>query len=59
MEITKYICEFFFNDFWHWLGLVILVAIIFKLGVITTIIDNSKNTNCKNRVNGNEDNKKD
>lgn len=24
MEIAKYLCEFFFTDFWHWLGLVIV-----------------------------------
>lgn len=28
MEVTKYLCEFFFTNFWHWLGLVIFVAAI-------------------------------
>lgn len=26
METTKFLVEFFFDDFWHWLGLVCLVA---------------------------------
>lgn len=26
METIKYLCEFFFTNFWHWLGLVILVS---------------------------------
>lgn len=29
MEITKFICEFFFCDFWHWLGLFLIIAAIF------------------------------
>ena len=29
MEVTKYLCEFFFTDFSNWLGLLILVAVIF------------------------------
>lgn len=29
MEIVKYLCEFFFTDFWHWLGgLIFLVVIV-------------------------------
>ena len=48
MEIVKYLCEFFFTDFWHWLGLMIMLAIIFKMGIITFITDKSKNI-IKNR----------
>ena len=33
MEIVKYLCEFFFNDFWHWIGLVILAAVIVPRGI--------------------------
>lgn len=33
MEIVKYLCEFFFTDFWHWLGLVILAAVIVPRGI--------------------------
>ena len=29
MEITKYLCEFFFTDFWHWLGLWFIIGTIF------------------------------
>ena len=28
MEIVKYLCEFFFDNFWHWLELIILMGII-------------------------------
>jgi len=36
MEIAKYLCEFFFTNFWHWLGLVIIIA-IFIDGVILNL----------------------
>ena len=26
MEIVKYLCEFFFTNFWHWLGLALIVG---------------------------------
>ena len=42
MEITKYLCEFFFTNFWHWLGLVVIVSITFRFGLISFITDNSK-----------------
>ena len=29
MNTIKYLCEFFFNNFWHFLELVILTNIIF------------------------------
>jgi len=35
MEITKYLCEFFFTDFWHWLGLVVA---LYTVGFHTVII---------------------
>ena len=38
MEITKYLCEFFFTNFWHWLGLTITLCAI-RFGTI--IIDKS------------------
>ena len=28
MEIIKFLCEFFFDDYLHWLGLVIFAAVI-------------------------------
>ena len=27
METVKFVCEFFFTDFWHWLGLTITLGI--------------------------------
>lgn len=38
MEVTKYLCEFFFTNFWHWLGLVIVLMAV-RFGTI--IIDKS------------------
>lgn len=34
MEIVKYLCEFFFGNFWHWLGLLFIIATICGMGVI-------------------------
>ena len=31
METVKYICEFFFCNFWHWLGLWVLVHTSFSI----------------------------
>ena len=28
LEIIKYICEFFFTNFWHYIGLLVLVCVI-------------------------------
>lgn len=43
METVKYICEFFFGSFWHWLGLVILIGAIFSGGFINIITKDKKN----------------
>lgn len=40
MEIVKYLCEFFFTNFWHWLGLAALLGIVFGNGFIK--IDSNK-----------------
>ena len=29
MGIIKYLCEFFFCHFWHWFGLLLIIAVIF------------------------------
>lgn len=42
MEITRYLCEFFFTNFWHWLGLVIIISIVFRFGLITFTTGKSK-----------------
>lgn len=34
MEIVKYLCEFFFDDIWHLLGLAALLCIIFDRTLI-------------------------
>ena len=34
MEIVKYLCEFFFTNFWHWLGLLFIIAVIFHMPLI-------------------------
>ena len=47
MEIIKYLCEFFFCDFWHWLGLVIMLAVLTMLVPKALIyIQNIKQDNC-------------
>jgi hypothetical protein len=28
MNIVKYLCEFFFCNFWHWLGLAIITMLL-------------------------------
>jgi hypothetical protein len=28
MSVVKYICEFFFGNFWHFAGLVVLVGLL-------------------------------
>ena len=45
MEIVKFVCEFFFTNFWHWLGLTITLG-IFRFG--TVIIDKSHQIISKN-----------
>lgn len=41
METVKFVCEFFFCNFWHWLGLLIYLAVMFRYGLITFNIGNS------------------
>lgn len=49
METVKFICEFFFTDFWHWLGLTI-IFMVFRFG--TVIIDKSHQVISKNHKEG-------
>ena len=37
MEIVKYLCEFFFTNFWHWLGLLLVLEVIFSLGFVRIV----------------------
>lgn len=34
METVKFVCEFFFCSFWHWLGLFLIVAAIFDHPIV-------------------------
>ena len=34
MEVVKYLCEFFFGNFWHWLGLLFIIATICGMGIV-------------------------
>lgn len=45
MEIVKYLCEFFFGNIWHFLGLAILLHIIFGDGTLIAI----RNKNVKDK----------
>ena len=33
MEVAKYLCEFFFTNFWHWLGLTVMLAVV-RSGIV-------------------------
>lgn len=45
MEVTKYLCEFFFDNFGHWFELTIMLG-VFRFG--TVIIDKSHQVISKN-----------
>ena len=36
MSVVKYLCEFFFGDFWHFCGLVIVLAEV--VGLLVSIL---------------------
>lgn len=35
MEIVKYICEFFFTNFLHWLGLLVMLCVFCNVRLLT------------------------
>jgi hypothetical protein len=35
MEPVKYLCDFFFTNFWHWLGLLLIVATVCSVRVVS------------------------
>ena len=35
METVKYLCEFFFGNFWHYVGLLLILALFTGTRVIT------------------------
>ena len=43
MEIVKYLCEFFFTNFWHFIGLLLLACAISDISVIRIRIRIGKN----------------
>lgn len=49
MEIVKFVCEFFFGNFWHFLGLLLLCETIGGHSAIRFIGKNNekKGFNCK------------
>ena len=42
MEAINYLCEFFFDDFWHWLGLVVILAIVFGYSLFSMNVEKKK-----------------
>ena len=48
MQTVKFLCEFFFTNFWHWLGLLLLLMGIFKIPI--NIKFNSTNENKKQKL---------
>ena len=45
MDVVRFICEFFFGNFWHWLGLLVMLCIVCNVRLLTFSI----NKNDKNR----------
>ena len=37
MEEVRFLCEFFFCNFWHWLGLWFIVATICGMSVVKVV----------------------
>ena len=35
METIKFLCTFFFGNFWHWLGGLVYLCVICRIGLIT------------------------
>lgn len=44
MEIVKYLCEFFFGNFWHWLGLIFVLLAILPSGLIRINVNKNDET---------------
>lgn len=47
METVRFVCEFFFDDFWHWLGLFVILCVVCRSGIFSfnriTEINHNKN----------------
>ena len=44
MEAVQFVCEFFFCNFWHWLGLAIIVLFAGSGKNITNIVNKENET---------------
>ena len=42
METVKFICEFFFGNFWHWLGLLVMLCVVCNIRLLTLKIGKNK-----------------
>ena len=42
METVKYLCEFFFGNFWHWLGLLVMLCVVCNIRLLTLNIGKNK-----------------
>lgn len=42
MQTVKFLCEFFFTNFWHWLGLLVIIMAIFKLPISVKLNNQEK-----------------
>ena len=49
MEVTRYLCELFFGDFWHWLGLVVILCVVFRFGLVSFGNKFTEIKNCKKK----------
>jgi hypothetical protein len=35
MEVIKYLCEFFFCNFWHYMGLLIMIYVVSGISLVS------------------------
>ena len=40
METVRFICEFFFDNFWHWLGLLLILCVVCNIRLLELNIGN-------------------
>ena len=51
MEIITYLCEFFFTNFWHWAGLVVVLFLIAcAIPKALVVIENNRQENCTDTI---------
>jgi hypothetical protein len=42
METVKFLCEFFFGNFWHWLGMFLCLTLV--VACISSVFEDITNT---------------